>query len=180
MTPVSTIPHFAEALLAEAPEAPALVLRRAGARDRVWCRAAVEHRAVGIAGFCVAQGLRANAAVLITAVGPLDVMAAVWFVLATGRRLGGLPDAAFALDDAAFQRARADRADYTLCTTVGPADPALAEPAGWSHERLMGAVLNEEPIPLRPLVARALRALVRPEPWIIEGANLGRLAISAA
>ena len=95
----ATVPHRFTALLEEDPFAPALVLTRTGSRDRIWVRAAVEHRAVRIAGACAKRAVPFQARVAFTGHGTLDRLAASLFVLATGRILVDSPDADFVIDD---------------------------------------------------------------------------------
>ena len=95
----ATVAHRFTALLEEDPFAPALVLTRTGSRDRIWVRAAVEHRAVRIAGACAKRAVPFQARVAFTGHGTLDRLAASLFVLATGRILVDSPDADFVIDD---------------------------------------------------------------------------------
>ena len=68
----TTVPRRFESLLERDPYSPAVVLIRPGARDRVWVRAAVEHRAVRIAGVCSLLGLASQARVAFSGHGAVN------------------------------------------------------------------------------------------------------------
>ncbi len=177
-----SLPACFEHLIWSDPGAPAVVLRRPGGRDRIWTRAAVEHRAVRIGALCAGLGLAADARVAITGHGALDVLAAAWYVLATGRLLcdGAAP---FALDDATLARADGLREHYALRCAVMAFD-AAAHLGGtaYGHRALLHAVLRDEVAADGLLLSRCLRALATGAPVVVEAAGLSnaRDAVCAA
>ncbi|MCB9535085.1 MAG: hypothetical protein H6704_02390 [Myxococcales bacterium] len=176
-----TVPARFEHLLSEDPFAAAVVLERGGAPDRVWNRAAIEHRATVIGGLCAALGLGATAPVAVRVRSAVDCIAAVHFVLASGRSLAAEAEGAFVIDDHLLGRMGAQRHPYTLCTAVGPADRALEGAAPWSHARLLSALGSGVPVPVAPAVGRALGVLVSGKAWRVQGraAADGRSASAA-
>jgi hypothetical protein len=176
-----TVPAQFERLLSDEPLAAAVVLERGGAPDRVWNRAAIEHRATIIGGLCAARSLAAGAPVRVRVRSAVDCIAAVYFALATGRPLAAEAEDAFVIDDRLLLRLGAQRHRYTLCTAVGPADRALEGPAPWSHARLLSAMTSGAPVPVSPAVGRALGVLVTGKPWRVAGraAADGRSASAA-
>lgn len=176
-----SVPAQFERLLAQDPLAPAVVLERVGVPDRVWNRAAVEHRATILGGLCADRGLTSDAPVVVRVQSAVDCIAAVYFALATGRPLAAEAEGAFVIDDALLGRLGAQRHPYTLCTAVVPADRALLGAATWSHARLLNAVLTGAPVPVSPGVARALDVLVSGQAWQVKGrAAADSRSVSAA
>lgn len=161
----TTVPRRFETLLERDPYAPAVVLVRPGARDRVWVRAAVEHRAVRIAGVCSLLGLPSQARVAFSGHGALDRMAAAWFVLATGRVLVEGTDADFLIDDALCRQSEIRTEPYTLRCTVQTSDPAAAMPTPMSHRDLLRLLMAGR-APETDL-GQALQALALGEPLVL-------------
>jgi hypothetical protein len=169
---VTTVPRRFETLLETDPTAPALVLVRAGARDRVWIRAAVEHRAVRLAGAFARAGLPGDARVRFTGTGALDRLAVTYFALATGRVLldDGVVDAgAFVVDDAALRSAAIAAEPYTLRTIVRSSDAALALPAIRTHGEVFRAIMAGHA--LASEIGRAIESLALGEPLVIDAAS---------
>jgi hypothetical protein len=167
-----SLPASFEQLIRTDPSAPAVILRRRDGRDRIWTRAAVEHRAVRIGALCARLGLAANAHVAIVGQGVLDVLAAAWYVLATGRVLCEAGAAQFTLDDATLARADGLREHYALRCAVMAFDTAARLGGGaYTQLGLLDAVLREEPRLGANLLSRCLRALATGEPVVVEAAG---------
>jgi hypothetical protein len=164
----TTVPRRFESLLERDPYSPAVVLIRPGARDRVWVRAAVEHRAVRIAGVCSLLGLASQARVAFSGHGALDRMAAAWFVLATGRVLVEGTDADFEIDDALCRQSEIRTEPYSLRCTVQTSDPAVAMPTPHSHRELLRMLMSGR-APESDL-GLALQALALGEPLLLHAA----------
>jgi hypothetical protein len=166
---ITTVPRRFETLLEAEPMAPALVLVRSGARDRVWIRAAVEHRAVRLAGAFARAGLSGRARIRFAGAGALDRLAVAYFALATGRVLldDGVDDpGAFVVDDDALRAAAIAAEPYALRSVVRSSDPALALPAVCSHGEVFRAVMAGHPFD--SAIGRAIESLALGEPLVID------------
>lgn len=179
---IDSLPACFERLIEMQPSAPAVILRRPGRRDRVWNRAAVEHRAVRIGMLCADLGLAADAAVAIAGHGALDVMGAAYFILATGRILTDAPDAALVLDDALLARADVLREPYRLRCVVHGSD-AAAHLGGdrFTQAQLLRAARRSAPEDAG-LLWRGLYALATGKPFVVDAGDRpdARLAVCAA
>lgn len=164
---ISTVPRRFESLLERDPFAPALVLTRVGSRDRVWVRAAVEHRAVRLAGACALRGLASHARVAFTGHGALDRLAVSLFVLSTGRILVEAGEADFAIDDEICRQAEVRSTPYTLRCTVQSGDPAADFTRLLSHGELFRQVIGGR-APASEM-GRAVASLALGEPLIVQG-----------
>jgi hypothetical protein len=180
---IDSLPASFEQLIWTDPAAPAVVLRRRDGRDRIWTRAAVEHRAVRIGALCAALGLAADARVAIAGHGALDVLASAWYVLATGRLLCEPAEAQFTLDDAVLARAVGLHEHYALrCAVMALHPAARLGGATFTQQGLLHAVVREDVRLERGLLARCLHALATGEPVVVEATGLpnARDAVCAA
>lgn len=159
MTATGTVPGRFEAHLAQDPYAPAVLLYRAGGRVRRWTRAAIEHRAMRIGTLCAAYGLGADARVTIRVTDAIDVMAAVYYALATGRILTA-PDAAeLVIDDALLAQPYGLDPEYVLRVLVCPDDPAAWFDRPLDQRSLASLVDAEQPTGLGAALDEALSTL---------------------
>lgn len=164
---LATVPDRFASLLDEDPFAPALVLTRIGSRDWIWVRAAVEHRAVRLAGACISRGLATHGRVIFTGSGALDRLAASLFVLSTGRILVDAAEADFAIDDAICRESEVWSNPYMLRCTVQPSDRAAVFTHLLDHGTLfrqaMGRCLAETD------AGQAIESLALGEPLLVRG-----------
>lgn len=160
---IASVPRCFESMLEREPDAPAVVLVRPGGRDRVWVRAAVEHRAVRIAGVCARVGLAPHASVAIACQGALDRLAAAWFVLATGRILVLAGEADFTIDDELCRQSEIRTEPYSIRCVVQPTDPAALLPAPVPHNELLRLVFSNA-LPAESPLVQAVHALATGRP----------------
>jgi hypothetical protein len=180
---IDSLPDTFARLIERDPGAPAVVLRRGEGRERIWTRAAVEHRAVRIAALCADLGLAADARVAITGHGALDVVATAFFLLATGRVLTTPEDAVLVVDDALLARAHELRQPYTLRAVVFGRDAAARlGGATFTHTGLLRAALRHDARLGDDLLGRCLHALATGEPLVVDahGGAEARNAVCAA
>lgn len=138
---IESVPHRFEALLDADPTAPAVVLVRPDGRERVWVRAAVEHRAVRLAGACAAAGVPAGVRLAFRGHGLLDRMATAWYALATGRLLVD-GDADFTVDDEILRVSELEPRPYLLRACVRSSEPAAWLPGLLTHGELLRRALG--------------------------------------
>ena len=170
---IDTVTGRFERLLMRDPFAPAVVMVRPGARDRVWVRAAIEHRAVRLAGLCTWAGLPSSAHVAFEGSNALDRMAAAFFILCSGRTLvidGGAHGVAdhvadMAIDDAFLAHPRGLVPPFTLRGISRSCDPAALLPRPVTHGELAAMVLAGRP-PDGPM-GEVLTALATGEPLAV-------------
>jgi hypothetical protein len=170
-----SVPGCFEGLLGAEPHAPAVILVRADGRRRVWTRAAVEHRAVRLGAYIAGRHLGRNDAVAVTTTGALDTMAAVYLLLASGRRLASPGDALHRIGDEDFATADLGSQRYQIACAVVGGDAAMLSGGRFiRHRDLLARASNGRVEPgLQPdLVARALVALATGAPLTVEGDGL--------
>ncbi len=112
-----------------------------------------------IGTLCAAHGLGADARVAITVSDPIDVMAAAFYALATGRILTA-PDAAeLVIDDNLVAQPYGLDPQYVLRVLVCEEDPAAWFDRPLDQATLAGLVQGEAPTGLGPALDEALSTL---------------------
>ena len=164
---IRSVPQQFEGLIEAAPLAPAVILVRPDRPDRVWVRAAVEHRAARVAAVCASLGLSSGAQVALELKGALDRLAAAYYVLATGRVLVPPGPNAFILDARVISQSEVRAAPYALRSGARSADLATTIPRPLAHADLF-ALLLERGGPEDDPVWQALLGLATGKPLVVQ------------